>query len=730
MAKNLRPPEKLILEGNLKENFRRFRQQFDLYMTATGLSEKDDAIKSSTLLTIIGSEALEIYNTFTWATDGDNVKVAEILNQFEQYCNPRKNVPFERHLFNNRKQGSTETIDAYVTELRILSSSCEFGELRDSLIRDRIVCGVNSESVRLRLLRETDLTLQRAIDLCRASELSEKQVKQITGELAEATVGAVSRRGNKRQQKSINKNVELKKCLKCGRKHDRRNCPAFGKTCHKCGKLNHFAKLCQSNGNSKIRTLAEDSSEEDTELVGQLRPDMNSVGNDWSILCQIGKIEIPVLVDTGAKCNVISTKLLKKLKCNQKVLVTKGLTLRSYSGHAIVPVGTVTLKCKIKGTKYNIDFYVIKQKAKTILGAKTSENIGLVQKMFTLEPSDTAAKINRKIDLTVQYKDVFEGIGCLPGKHKMHLDKKVQPVVHPPRKIPIKLKEKVKEELNRMEREQIIVRETEPTDWVSSLVTVLKPGGAVRVCLDPRDLNRAIKRQHYPLKTVEEVMANMPGVKYFSKLDATSSFWQIALDDESSKLCTFNTPFGRYRYLRLPYGVHSAPEVMQCAMTKMVEGIEGVEVIIDDILVSGTTVEEHDSRLTKVLQKAQQYNLKLNKNKCLFRQTEVPYVGHLLTDQGVKPDRNKVKAVEQMSPPTNKQELMTFLGFIQYLAKFLPNLSQKSEKLRSLLKKDVCFEWDPDKQASFEELKNLVTKAPVLRYFDVQKQVTLTLVLL
>jgi hypothetical protein len=113
-----------------------------------------------------------------------------------------------------------------------------------------------------------------------------------------------------------------------------------------------------------------------------------------------------------------------------------------------------------------------------------------------------------------------------------------------------------------MEDVGVIVKQTEPTDWVNSMVTVIKPE-KIRVCIDPRDLNRAIKREHYPMKTIEEVVAGMPEAKVFSVLDATSGYWQMNLNEESSKLCTFNTPFGRYRFTRLPFGIKSAPEVFQ-----------------------------------------------------------------------------------------------------------------------------------------------------------------------
>jgi hypothetical protein len=158
----------------------------------------------------------------------------------------------------------------------------------------------------------------------------------------------------------------------------------------------------------------------------------------------------------------------------------------------------------------------------------------------------------------------------------------------------------------------------------------------------------------------------------------------------------------------------------------MVEDIEGAEVIVDDILVWGRTLREHDQRLRKVLNRTREYNLKLSADKCDFRKQEITYVGHVLSCDGLKADLEKVRAVMDMKPPSNRNELRKFMGFIQYLVKFLPNLSQESAPLRHLLSNIVAWHWDEQKQHSFQKLKEMVTDTPVLTYFDPEKPVLLT----
>ena len=242
-----------------------------------------------------------------------------------------------------------------------------------------------------------------------------------------------------------------------------------------------------------------------------------------------------------------------------------------------------------------------------------------------------------------------------------------------------------------MEKLGIIERVTEPTDWVNSLVIVHKANGKLRICIDPRDLNKAIKRQHFQLPSAEELFAQKSGAKYFVKLDMSNAYWQIKIDEESSKLLTFNTPFGRYKFLRLPFGIHSASEICQQQISQVIEGIAKVANLQDDIIVWGNTREELHQSLKEVLYRVQKSGVKLNLSKCKFEATEVSYLGHNLSEAGVKPDPSKVAAILQMPEPTNKSELQRFLGMINYLGKFLPNLASVSAPLRSLLENDIEF---------------------------------------
>ena len=215
----------------------------------------------------------------------------------------------------------------------------------------------------------------------------------------------------------------------------------------------------------------------------------------------------------------------------------------------------------------------------------------------------------------------------------------------------------------------------------------------LRVCLDPRPLNVAINREHFQIPTLDSIATRLTGAKIFSKLDANHGYWQVQLDKQSQLLTTFNTQFGQYCFLRMPIGIKSTQEVFQKRLSQQFGDLPGVETDIDDILVWGRNMEEHDKRLQAVLKRCENIHLTLNKEKCKFAVIEVTYIGHKLTSQGVHADPEKVKAIMEMPAPSDKKGVERLLGTINYLAKFIPDMSTKTLPIRDLLKRDVTFEW-------------------------------------
>ena len=710
---------------NLPERWKRFRQHVEL-MFSGPLAAKKEEEKCSYLLIWCGEKGRDIANTWSDVTEDDKKKLETYFERFANHVEPKCNPVFSRYKFHKRVQAESETVEQFVTDLKLLVRDCSFKE-PDEMIRDRIVFGTNSRKIREKLINEgKELTLDKAVDIARTYEMSQSQMKSM--EAGDEAVHSVNRdqRSRKDPPRPPTEPGQRGTCGRCGKSHAKDSCPAMGKTCLKCKKANHFANMCKTR-DQKVHEVSDNPYQvSDSLFVESISEDVNQI-NQVFVDIEIGHKKIPVSfkLDTGAQVNVIPLHVFHQLECNNLESTTQRLF--GYGGKPLKVEGKCTLACSYKGTQGQHHFYVVSTQAPPILGLSSCLSLNLIQLVLSVEEkqgSDTVSQTPG--DILTEYKDVFEGLGSFPGVHKIQLKPEVDPVIHPPRKVPIALRDKLEKELERMESLEVIAKVTEPTDWVNSIATPEKQRtGALRVCLDPRDLNQAVKREHYPLPTLEELTLMLSDAKYFSVLDATSGYWQIKLDEESSLLTTFNTPFGRYRFTRMPFGIHSAQEVFQKTMDMAFEGINGCKSIIDDMLVWGSSKEDHDHNLRKVLERTREVGIKWNADKCVFGATEVSYFGHVLSDKGVQPDPKKIAAIQEMEPPRNKQELETLLGMVNYLAKFTPNLAETTSPMRSLLKKDSDFVWDSAQQTAFDKMKQLITSAGTLAYYDVKKEVTL-----
>ena len=286
------------------------------------------------------------------------------------------------------------------------------------------------------------------------------------------------------------------------------------------------------------------------------------------------------------------------------------------------------------------------------------------------------------------------------------------------RRVPLPLMSSVVEELQRMEKADVIQKITEPTDWCSPLVVTRKKSGGVRLCVDLRALNKAVQRERYTIPTIEDIKVKLAGGCIFSSLDAASGYYQIPLDCESQKLTTFMTPQGRYCFKRLPFGITSASELFQRKMADLFDGLDGVAVYQDDIIITGSSVQQHDQRLNKVLNIIQEAGMKLNKSKCTFRRESLEFLGHQFTKDGVAVDNQKVAAIQNMPSPTNIKELRRILGMVNFLGSYVPQLATVIQPLHELLRKETAWYWDNTQEQAFQKVKQLLSKAPVLHYFD------------
>ncbi len=227
--------------------------------------------------------------------------------------------------------------------------------------------------------------------------------------------------------------------------------------------------------------------------------------------------------------------------------------------------------------------------------------------------------------------------------------------------------------------------------------------------------------ERHILLAVDETLAKLPGATVFSKLDATAGFWQIPLHKDSVPLTTFITPYGRYCFHRLPFGISSAPEHFQKRLTQMLDGLEGTLCHADDILVFSSTRKEHDARLVKVLDRLQQKGLTLNE-KCQFAVPQVRFLGHIVSAEGIRADPDKIKAIKDMPEPKNTADVKRFLGMLNYIGKFSPNIAELTGPIQDLLKAENDWAWGSPQQQAFEKVKQELSSSAVLAQYCPERQ--------
>ena len=362
-------------------------------------------------------------------------------------------------------------------------------------------------------------------------------------------------------------------------------------------------------------------------------------------------------------------------------------------------------------------WYIADTPGPTILGLPSSEKLAVVKMNCAITvrqpgthpaPASTTAATSKPAtaseatksirstdNLIKEFPDLFKGIGWFPGEYKIQLHHDAYPVIHASRKCPIALCPKVKEHLNKMECLGAITCVDEPTDWVSSITYTKKANGELCLCLDPCDLNEAIRCNHHKTPNVEEVTHEFTHSCFFTKLDACHGYWSIILHQDCSLLTTFNSPFRRYHFLWLPFGLVCSQDIFQKKMDQILEECQGCIRIVDDITVHGHTEAEHDAHLWDLMQIAHKYDLVFNPQKTHMKAQAINFFGCLYDANSIHPDPGKVNAVHALPAPTNVTELQEFLGLVTYLSPFIPGLSTLTAPLQELLKKDTGFSWKP-----------------------------------
>ncbi|XP_061132648.1 uncharacterized protein K02A2.6-like [Syngnathus typhle] len=711
------PPEKFTFKA---EDWPKWIKRFERFRIASGLETQAEENQVNALIYSMGEEAEDILVSLH-LTPEQMSEYCRVTQRLDAHFVARRNIIFERAKFNQRQQEIGESADSFITALHCLAEHCGYGQLHDEMVRDRLVVGLRDKRLSELLQLDPELTLEKAVTKAKQSEMVKKQQEMLKtnfkGDVVNTHLDSVrikpqggARPKQNKMQWKPGFSTKAKPCTRCGdtKGHAYQQCPAKDASCNNCKKKGHFARMCRSTKMYEVNLeRLEDFSSEDISFLGSLACESS---DPWMTEIEMDKSNAVFKIDTGADVTAVPAGMyvkgqFKELKQTRKVLMGPGRSQLKVKGKF-----SATLKRRDKSIME--DIYVVEGLSAALLSRQAATALQLVARLDT-------ATLDNKETIKQEFPELFTGLGIMKGEYHIVLKPEAQPFsVSTPRRISIPLLPKVKEELSRMEQQGVISKVEQPTEWCAPMVVVPKPArDRVRICSDLTQLNKSVLRERHQLPSVENTLGQLSGAKVFSKLDANAGFWQIPLSKDSSLLTTFITPFGRYCYNRLCFGLSSAPEHFQKRMQQILEGLEGVVCQMDDVLIWGVDQIEHDKRLREALTRLRDAGVTLN-DKCEFSKTKIKFLGQIIQATGVSPDPEKLNAVKAMKEPTNISEVRRFLGMANHLGKFLPHLAEKTRPLRDLLRKTNMWSWGPQQIQAFESIKIDLTTPPGLALYD------------
>ena len=633
------------------------------------LGVRDKKRQRALLLYYAGSDVHNIYKTLITETQQDEDFEAAKA-KLDLYFEPKVNITYEVYHFRRMKQGESETavvsaeenIDSFVTRLQEKAVRCGFSD-KEKEIKYQIIFGCRSSKLRREGLKKDETTLQEIIELGRTYDRVKMQAKDMEKDKVPAKVhsvgpGRYSRKANLRKEAKKGEHSGTKKkdeqsaseCFHCGgvfpHPGGREKCPAWGKKCRRCGNPNHLEKKCMTqkiNCLDSSRIESEESSSNDEYVysgsdsdesvnVIEKKKKQKEKSPKTRVSLQIEQVPVTLSIDTGASVNLLN----KSTYDNLKKVTLKKTSMRVYPYNSRIPLKLLGKFDATVESKWKVDvipFYVVdgENDPGNILGLKASENLGLIKFINELkEEIDLKAVIEEYSN-----KGVFDGVGRMKGVQvEYDIDPNVTPKAQRHRVIPFHLRSAVDTELNKLHEADSIEVVTKPTGWVSPVVLENKEDGSIRLCVDMREANKALRRVHHVILSTDDIKDRVRGSKFFSKIDLKKGFNQVELSEESRNITTFSTHRGLARFKVLNFGAKPNPEIFHEEIRKRIDLIEGALNKHDDILIFGPTKEKHHKAVRDVLEMMSEGGLTANREKCEFFKTSVKFFGLIVNADG------------------------------------------------------------------------------------------------
>jgi len=654
-------------------------------------------------IAICGIDALQKLEFLAAPKSIDSIAFDDLSSLISSYLQPKTRIlAAERTRFHQCRQLPQEQITDFVTRLRKMAKFCQFEKLKscsdpnEEMILMALVAGISDSSIQSSVLEKmatADLSVAAVTEHVRNIEQMRNFVSDCSSNGTASKNDMLINKVDSSQRKST---LFYNNCKFCGSSHEARKCPAFGKKCSHCGKANHFAKMCKAK-----RQTAHHVANDNEEDIGYVSHSIHSISEEMQ-QCQINGKDFMMQIDTGASLTIISSRMWEDL--GSPHLESYERKLLTYDGHSLPVKGKFQAQIEWRQGRSISDLVVVDSR----------NNFGLLGR----------DKLCNHI-FNVKISEILPAIRGY--KARIELKENTKSKFCPARDVPLSLEESVANELCRLEQLGVITPVTAGASSASPVVWVKKQDGSLRMCADySTHLNDNIKTDAYPTPSIERILAKLKDSSKFAKLDLRSAYWQIELDDESKEMSVINTTKGLYYVNRLQMGMKNSSAIFQRTMESILAGLKGVLIYQDDICIFANNSESLEKRLRAVYQRLQEKRVSLNQEKCVEYCDEIQFLGFKISAHGIEPDDNLIKKVAEIPQPKTKSELEHFMGLVNYFGRLIPNFASISLPLNALRRKDNVFKWNSNCEEAFHKLKSILTSSPLLKKFNMEKEVTLT----
>nr|KAG5693828.1 hypothetical protein BaRGS_004436 [Batillaria attramentaria] len=700
-------------------------------------------------------------------TDINSLTMDQIVKFMKEQFDPKLFIVRERFKFwSNMERKPGETLQELAARIRQDAATCDFPSIQDpqdEALRQRFICSVNNEAVLKALfkVKDTELDFAKAVKIAIETEDAAKVAKETVYGSKPRPVNKVKMNNKggrpKNHQQSNSTTSNSAKCYRCGKAHKATDCFYKESKCNFCQKIGHLEAVCrkklhhqQQGGRQSAKSSVKSITK--AELVKAILGEIPQDTPRLDVPVTIQDQQFTMELDTATTGNFVSVPVWKQLGKPKLDDVTH--RYESASKHDLPVLGTFMGQTKdpVTGKQSSIPYIVTKIPDLNLLGRNAIQALGIsvdnalgLKSIESQVKSEGAKESHPKTSSTTyaslqkdchtlcdKFPDLFkEELGCLKDfELEVKFKSDAKPVFHKARPVPFALRD----DLTKGYEEGIAKGVWKPVqfnDYGTPVVPIRKTNSAgalkpkLRICGDYSvGINDQLADHRHPMPLPEELMQKLGGGFGYTKIDLADAYNQIKLAPESQRRLALSTHRGVLLQQRLPFGIKSAPGYFQEIMENLTSDLPGVAVFQDDILTSGKDAKDHLSNLERLLTRLNDKGLRCRREKCLFAQPSVEYLGHTLSAEGISKG-SKVEAVLKMPPPTDVSSLKSFLGSVQFYGKFIPNLATMAEPLYRLTKKASPWKWGEEEQAAFEQLKNVLSSDQVLVHFDPDKPVGL-----